>query len=897
MRSRPASSHSDEDRGSAILSPVSLIGDESTRFGRDAAAEPPESRRIGPYRLIRTIGHGGMGTVYLGVRDDDAFQKRVAIKVLKRGTDTDAVVSRFRHERQILASLDHPYIAGLLDGGTTPDGLPYFAMEYVEGQPIVEYCEWQKLGTTARLQLFSKVCAAVQYAHQNLVIHRDIKPGNVLVTSDGTPKLLDFGIAKLLNPELGGQMVPTIPGFELMTPEYASPEQVRGDPVTTATDVYSLGVLLYELLTGRRPYRLTSRAPADVARVVCESVPVRPSTAVTAAPDRTALDRVVTGDDASATPTRTGRPDRAPAADLQRLRRRLAGDLDNIVLKALSKEPARRYASADQFAEDVRRHLAGLPVIARKDTFGYRTGKFVRRNRAAVVAAALTFVALVAGIIGTTWQARVAHAERQRAEQRFDDIRTLANSFLFELHDAIRDLPGSTPARKLLVSNALEYLDKLARDAGGRADLRRDLAAAYVGVGDVQGRPLHPNLGDTAGALESYRRAVRLYEDLLGAGPPDAALTRGLATAYLRVGEMLSSTGDMTGALASARKALDMQEGVASGTSASPDERRELAASYSRVGDFLAATGDVNAALEHRRRSLALMDGLAAGAPDDPATQRQLGVAYQKLGNTLGNPNAPNVGDFAGALSALERSAAIFRQAAANHPSNATFPRNLAVVHSNTADVLLALDRPKEALESTRQALAAFEALVAADPANAAARNDAAIGHSKLAEMLDANGRTAEARAHYQQGLDIHQSLAALDPANENLKAQLASDYNRLATAQAKLGERVHSLANHDRAVTISESLSSTNAGDVELQVAVALAHMGRADAYLVFARRPRATGRGGDLAAAEAGYVKAVELLTALHEKKAIEGTDVQTLETARAELAKIRQELASAR
>ena len=897
MRSRPASSRSDEDRGSAILSLVSLIEDESTRLGQDAAAEPPESRRIGPYRLIRTIGHGGMGTVYLGVRDDDAFQKRVAIKVLKRGTDTDAVVSRFRHERQILASLDHPYIAGLLDGGTTPDGLPYFAMEYVEGQPIVEYCEWQKLGTTARLQLFSKVCAAVQYAHQNLVIHRDIKPGNVLVTADGTPKLLDFGIAKLLNPELGGHMAPTIPGFELMTPEYASPEQVRGDPVTTATDVYSLGVLLYELLTGRRPYRLTSRAPAEVARVVCESVPVRPSTAVTAGPDRTALDHVVTGDDASATPTRTGRPDRAPAADLQRLRRRLAGDLDNIVLKALSKEPARRYASADQFAEDVRRHLAGLPVIARKDTLGYRTGKFVRRNRAAVVAAALTFVALVAGIIGTTWQARVAHAERQRAEQRFDDIRTLANSFLFELHDAIRDLPGSTPARKLLVSNALEYLDKLARDAGERADLRRDLAAAYVRVGDVQGRPLHPNLGDTAGALESYRRAVRFYEDLLGAGPPDAALTRGLATAYLRVGEMLSSTGDMTGALASARKSLDMQEGVASGTSASPDERRELAASYSRVGDFLAATGDVNAALEHRRTSLALMEGLAAGTPDDPANQRQLGVAYQKLGNTLGNPNAPNVGDFAGALSALERSAGIFREAAANHPSNATFPRNLAVVHSNTADVLLALDRPKEALESTRQALAAFEALVAADPANAAARNDAAIGHSKLAEMLDANGRTAEARAHYQQGLDIHQSLAALDPANENLKAQLASDYNRLATAQAKLGERAQSLANHDRAVTLSESLSSTNAGDIELQVAVALAHMGRADAYLLFARRPHATGRRGDLSAAEAGYVKAVELLTALHEKKAIEGTDVQTLETARAELAKIRQELASTR
>ena len=223
-----------------------------------------------------------MGTVYLGVRDDDAFQKRVAIKVLKRGMDTESIVRRFRHERQILASLEHPFIASLLDGGSTPDGRPYFAMEYVEGQPIVDYCDTHRLDTAARLKLFRHVCTAVQYAHQNLIIHRDIKPANVLVIADGTPKLLDFGIAKLLNPELAGQtLAPTAPGLQLMTPEYASPEQVRGDAVTTATDVYSLGVLLYELLAGRLPYRLTSRAPADIVRIVCESEPMRPSTAIT----------------------------------------------------------------------------------------------------------------------------------------------------------------------------------------------------------------------------------------------------------------------------------------------------------------------------------------------------------------------------------------------------------------------------------------------------------------------------------------------------------------------------------------------------------------------------------------------------------------------------------------
>jgi non-specific serine/threonine protein kinase/serine/threonine-protein kinase len=876
------------------------VEDDSTRLGSGPAAAPPEAQRIGPYRLIRTIGHGGMGTVYLGVRDDDAFQKRVAIKVLKRGTDTDAVVRRFRHERQILASLDHSYIAGLLDGGTTAEGLPYFAMEYVEGQPIVEYCEWHKLGTTARLELFTKVCSAVQYAHQNLVIHRDIKPGNVLVTADGTPKLLDFGIAKLLNPELGGLMAPTMPGFELMTPEYASPEQVRGDPVTTATDVYSLGVLLYELLTGRRPYRLTSRAPAEVARVVCESVPLRPSTAVTDAPARTAFDHVATGDASAGQPSGAGVAERTQSADAQRLRRRLAGDLDNIVLKALSKEPARRYASVDQFAEDVRRHLAGLPVIARKDTFRYRTGKFVRRHRAAVVAAALTLLALIAGIVGTTWQARVAHAERQRAERRFDDVRRLANSFLFELHDAIRDLPGSTPARKLLVSNALEYLDKLARDAGDRADLRRDLAVAYVRVGDVQGRPLHPNLGDTAGALESYRKALNLYEQLQPQGPAgsaadvDGALQREIATAHLRMGEALSSTGDMDAALSAAQRALDLQKRVAADAAAPADARRELAAIQSRVGDFLAASGNVSGALEHRRTSLALMEQLAAAAPDDPANLRQLGVAHQKMGNTLGNPNAPNLGDLKGALTHLERSTDIFRDAAAKYPANAVFQRNLAVALSNAADVLLALGRRDEALERTRQSVAAFRTLLAADPANASARGDVAVGYSKLGEMLDATGRSTEALVEYRQALATHQSLAAGDPANDDLKAQVASDYNRLATTEAKVGLREESLANHQKAVAISESLSAANPGHVELRVALALAYMGRGDAYLLFARRPGAPARQEDLRAAEGDYQRGVDVLTALHDSKALEGTDVQVLENGRAELARIRQEIA---
>jgi non-specific serine/threonine protein kinase/serine/threonine-protein kinase len=873
---------------------VSFADEDITRTGHAPDLVGP---RIGPFTLIREIGSGGMGTVHLAVRSADEFRQRVAIKVLKRGMDTHAIIRRFRNERQILASLQHPHIASLLDGGTTSDGLPYFAMEYVEGHRIVEYCDSRNLDTNARLELFRKVCSAVQYAHQNLVIHRDIKPANVLVTWDGTPKLLDFGIAKLLDPALAGETVAaTAVGGQLMTPDYASPEQVRGEAVTTATDVYSLGVLLYELLTGRLPYRLTSRSPAEIARVVCDSVPIPPSTAVTQQ-----LDGASAVSAANADPEATGAPAEKPAVDADRLRRRLAGDLDTIVLKALSKEPWRRYASVDQFSEDLRRHMAGLPVIARKDTFGYRAVKFVQRNRLAVTAAVLVFLALVAGIVGTAWQARVASRERLRAEQRFNDVRQLANAFLFDVHDAIEDLPGSTPARRVLVSKALEYLDKLARDAGGTPDLQRELATAYVKVGDVQGRPLTPNLGDTVGALASYRKAVALYEALESATPSDAATRRGLATAYLRLSEVLSSTAETGEALSVARKALTLQreigEAAAGGDSAVPaDLRRDLVVSYGRVADLLSATGDTKGSLEHRRTAVALMESLAATAPGDAVNEGQLAMAYQKLANSLGNPNYPNIGDTEGALEQLERSAAIYRTLIATRSTNATLRRNLAVVNSNTADVLLALERRIEALARQREAQAEFQALADADPTNVAARNDLAISLTKIAEMLDAEGQNAEAVRQFQAAIDIHLKLAAADPNNSTWKLELASDYNRLATIQAKHFEREPALANHSRAVEMVRELRDANPENVELSVAVALSRLGRGDAYAALGRRARGAARQRDLAAAERDYLAGIEVLERLHERKAIEGSDIKTLEAAREELARIRADLARA-
>ncbi len=564
----------------------------------------------------------------------------------------------------------------------------------------------------------------------------------------------------------------------------------------------------------------------------------------------------------------------------------------------MNKEPARRYASVDQFAEDVRRHLEGLPVIARPHTVRYRAAKFVRRNRGAVAAAAVIALALVAGTIGTAWQARIARQERARAEQRFDQVRQLANVSLFDLHDSIRDLPGSTPARQLLVSKGLEYLDRLSRDAGDRPDLKREMAGAYVKVGDVQGRPFNANLGDTAGGRASYEKAVAIYESLGARTSQDASLRRELATAYLRLSEIASSTGGTADALTHARTALVLQR-EAAGMSrsaeavAAMDLQRELVTSHARVGDMLSATGDTSGALEQRRLAAELMERLAAAGPDDQNNVRQLGIAYFKLGNQLGNPNYPNVGDTAGALEQLRRSADVFRKATERYPSNAAIRRNLAIADSAVSDVLLALGRRDGALATQRQALATFETLSAADPANVTGRNDIAISESKIGEILDGGGRWLEAVRSYERALSIHQALAASDPGNDAMTLEVASDQNRIATTQARLGAREASLSNHTRAVTATRALRDANAGNVELTVALALGLGGRADALLLFARKqPAPPTRAEDLAAAERDYTESVALLTALERSGTIQGTDLTTLENHRKELARIRAE-----
>jgi serine/threonine protein kinase/tetratricopeptide (TPR) repeat protein len=487
--------------------------------------------RIGSYQIIREIGRGGMGAVYLAERVDEAYRKQVAIKVVKRGMDSETIVTGFRRERQILASLDHPNIARLLDGGTTTTGLPYFVMDYVEGLPLDVYCDTHKLSIGGRLELFRKVCSAVHYAHQHGVVHRDLKPGNILVTAAGVPQLLDFGIAKVLDPELW----PATGGTTIrrpLTPAYASPEQVRGNEMTRSSDIYSLGVTLYELLTGHRPYRLQSHTPQEIERVICEQLPEKPSTVVSR------LEDAPLADDGSQTTTTLQSISDARGDQPDRLRQRLAGDLDNIVLMALRKEPERRYSTVEQLSEDIRRHLERLPIIARKATRTYRTTKFVERNRTSVITAAVS-VAIVLTLIGlgaTMWSATL--------DERWTNIFTRQDSSSDRIAPAGAALPAGAEREQLA-----------ARDTESPAALREYLIGRHFW-----------GLRTSAGLKEGLRH----FETAIELDPTYAAAHGGVADSYVGFAtfRVLEPKAAYPKARAAAVKALELEPGLSEAHSA-----------------------------------------------------------------------------------------------------------------------------------------------------------------------------------------------------------------------------------------------------------------------------------------------------------------------------------------
>ena len=670
--------------------------------------------RIGPYQIVEEIGHGGMGTVYRAVRADDQYRKEVAIKVVRGGLGDEFRLHRFLSERQILANLDHANIARLLDGGATEDGRPYVVMEYVEGRPIDEYCDQGKLPVPERLKLFRTVCSAVAYAHQRLVIHRDIKPVNILVTKDGDPKLLDFGIAKILDPADTG-VDQTVTVMRLMTPEYASPEQVRGEPITTASDVYSLGVVLYGLLTGRRPYGPASRVPRDIVQAVIETEPEKPSASVTRAETVTAQ---------SVSETRDEIP--------EKLQRRLRGDLDNIVLKALRKEPERRYASVEQFSEDIRRHLEGLPVIARPDTFFYRSGKFVKRHKASVASAITVLLTLIVGLAITVHETYVARAERAKAEQRFNDVRKLANSLLFEVHDAIQTLPGATPARKLIVDRALQYLDALAKEAKGDLSLQRELGAAYEKVGDVQGGFRSSNLGDVPGSIASYRKSLTIRQSVVAADPENVAAERELITSHGKLSDALMGVGDSAGSLDQLHQLLPIAERLSASDPKNLGDRRNLALAYLDYGWKRADAANWKTGVEDCRKAAAMLESLTAAEPGDKRTRRVLALAYERIGELLSTYGQQHGESLAMHKKALAIEDDLLKQ----DPQNTTLRRLKAWETVDIGDELLAQGDVSGGLAKYREGLSTLQVLSLADPKNVQFQKDTVSVRAKIVAAL-----------------------------------------------------------------------------------------------------------------------------------------------------------------
>jgi tetratricopeptide (TPR) repeat protein len=752
----------------------------------------PASRighRIGPYEIVDSIGRGGMGEVYRARRADGLYDKDVAIKLVRPDWADSVVLERFSHERRILATLENDHIARLYDGGTTDDGIPYLVIELVDGSPIDSYCESGRLTIDERLALFARVCDAVQYAHQHLVVHRDIKPGNILVTQQGEPKLLDFGIAKVIT---------TISGREdtqlaLMTPSYASPEQLRGRPISTGSDIYSLGVVLYRLIAGHLPFDPGRTTPHELARLICDVDPKPPSAALRTA-DRAARPRNVR-------------------------------DLDNIVLKALRKDPARRYATVAQLAEDLRRYLTGRGVMATPDSLGYRVRLFVRRHAVGVAIAAAALVLTIATTVTIVIEARIAADNGRRAERRFADLHALATSLVFELHDAIRDVPGTLAARRLLVERAIRYLDGLAREAQGDVQLERELGSAFERLGTVQGSAFTNNLGDTEAAQQSYAKAAGLRLAVANSTAATRSDQIALLGSLRRHADSLAITNHLGEAKAEAEHAVAIGEALQRTGPRDSALLIELGSAYGVLAGILGENfgsgnlGRPDEALALDRKQVAVEQTLLEIDPRDPANQDRVLVASVNLGDALliGGQIREAETYYEHALEPL-RSLVATRGQARDREHLAAIDDRLANFQQWAGNYARALENYEEALAVDRQASDA-------DANDIYAKLALATELANSAGALAYLGRTAEARRRIDEALPIIHSVAATDRSNALVQANEAGVIDTAGWVDEQAGNAHSALSHYERAreiMAVQHAADPSNAGS-KLQIAMEL--------------------------------------------------------------------------
>ncbi len=756
----------------------------------DSASDAERGRRIGLFVLDDLLGSGGSSSVYRARRVDD-FDQVVAVKLL-RGHDR-ASLRRFERERGILASLNHPHIARLFDAGSTPEGTPYLVLEYVDGRTWDRWLAETRPDLRRRVEQFLLVCDAVEHAHRRLLVHRDLKPANILVDANEVPRLLDFGIATLLQ---DGDSTVTREGGAVMTPAYAAPEQLRGEPVTTATDVYALGLVLYETLSGRHPFRKSGDSERELLRAITTRDAERPS---------------------QHTATTSG----LRAAEVR-------GDLDNIVLTAIEREPARRYGSVRELADDLRAWLAGRPVSARPHTFAYLARKFVARHRVAVVTAAAATLALIVASGIALWQTRVAVQERERAQQRFADVRRFANNLLFDYHEGIQKLAGSLPMQERLVRDGIEYLERLRSDAGDDTDLWRDIAAGYLKVGDLQGNPYGANLGDFAGASKSYDQA-------------DAALARAEAR------DRSAETRVVRARLSMRRAYLHYQDteldparertqesvrGFEALHAERPDDLdvlNEYADGLDLYSELIGLRSDdgkpdPDGARRYQLQAATLRRDALARTPDSKRLRYAVYLSQQREGAYWVERNDMPKAE-AALLDALQR----IRELVAGDPYDTYRQREIGVVLARLVQVQDAQGKLDESVDSALQAMKHMDELLARDPDNDSMREGVTSTTGWAARQLVKAGRYEEALPIVQRQIAMNEARLRAAPDNPEIRYNLSLAYRRLGEQRVAAGDFDGAIQAHRKALGIQQELATLSA-DHAAAVALSSMHIGRAE-------------------------------------------------------------------
>jgi tRNA A-37 threonylcarbamoyl transferase component Bud32 len=766
----------------------------------DAAAELTEAQpfaaapqRIGAYRIIRRIGRGGQGAVYEAERDDGAYHKRVAIKIIPWDLDSEATRESFRRERALLAQLEHPCIARLLDGGSTPDGTPYLVMEFVEGQPLTEAASGWTL--EARLRLFLKVAETVEYAHRHLIVHRDLKPNNVLVTAEGTPKLLDFGIAKLL--DRAGPATATQPWA--LTPDYASPEQVLGQSISTASDVYSLGILLYELLTGARPYHVDTNSPLELHRLVCQAEPPSP---------------------------------------------RISPDLDSIILMALRKEPERRYRSVRDFASDIERFLARKPVSARPDSLFYRARKYAARNWLPLAAASAALAGVLAAAGVAVYQARSAQRQAEIARTRFTQLRGLTRREIFGYYEDLSKLRGTASVREAMMADAVAYLDQLANTAADDPALLGELAAAYQRAGDAQGNARSSGASKTEAALASYSRALALHQRAVSLDPT----RRGqFARFLLDYTDLLRSEYRVEDAREIARQSVEQWKQMGAGSPQNPDVIAGQSRAWYNLGRIAADNGMAREALTDLQQSDELANALSArrGSNDDLSFALDV---HSRLAAALAA-----AGRLDEALARFDEAVALEKRLAVAAPGSRDAleaPEDLYALRSEIEleRMIPSRNNPAGAAEASRKQAEELRRLTASDPADE-------VGRSLLASALYRQSfalrstQPARALQFAREALTIVDQQSARLGASASRRARRMRTLQRLAEAQLANGRMHDALLSNQAALGEYRALSQVRNNPFFGEIALLECFL---DAAEIYARLGESTAALGNLQHAE---------------------------------------------